>query len=125
MSKKILELYTVLGEPPNSILVAKAWMEKQGDLYVVNHAPHLLAGKFSYHASGVTHKYTELIQRRVGHGEPPRQRLQGMRGFEMITGWGCPVVLEPTGYEPKADTKVRRTLVVPQAEIGWFYHLWA
>lgn len=48
-----------------------------------------------------------------------------MRGFQIVTSWGCPVVLEPTAYEPKEDTKVRRTLVAPRAAIGWFWHLWA
>ena len=96
MSKKILEVYTVLGQPPDSVLVAKIWMEKQGDLYVTTHAPHLLAGKYSYHETGITHWYTDLVGRRSGEGERPLQKLRGMRGFEMVTGWGCPVVLEPT-----------------------------
>jgi hypothetical protein len=125
MSKKVLEIYTVLGEPPNSVLVAKIWIEKQGDLYVTTHAPHLLAGKYSYHESGITHRYTELVRSRSGEGEHPGQKLRGMRGFQMVTAWGCPVALEPTGYQPKRDTKVRRTLVAPRAKIGWFWHLWA
>jgi len=125
MSKKVLELYTVLGEPPDSLLIAKVWLEKRGDFYVTTHPPHLLAGKYSYHASGITHRYTELIGRRVGVGEPRRQKLGGMRGFQVVTGWGCPGVLPPTGYKPKEDTKVRRTLIAPRAKTGWFWHLWA
>lgn len=121
MSKKLLEIYTVLGQPPDSVLIAKVWMEKSGDLYVTRHAPHLLSGKYSYHKSGVTHSYTDLVRRRSGEGEPLAQK----RGFQMVTAWGCPAVLEPTGYEPKLDTKVRRTLLAPRAEIGWFWHLWA
>jgi len=100
-------------------------MEKHGDLYVTTHAPQLLEGKYSYHESGITHRYAELIRRRSGAGQPPRQRLRGMRGFEMVTGWGCPIVVEPTGCEPREDTRLRRTLVAPKAEIGWFWVLWA
>ena len=125
MSKKLVELYTVLGDHPDSVLVAKAWLETKGDLYVTRHAPHLLAGKYSYHKSGVTHSYTELVSRRAGEGQPLGQTLRGLQGYQRITGWGCPAVLEPTGYEPKPDTEVRRTLVAPRAEIGWYWFIWA
>jgi hypothetical protein len=125
VSKKILEIYTILGQPPDSLLIAKVWMEKKGDLYVTTHAPHLLGGKYSYHESGITHSYTDLVGIRSGEGQRPGRKLRGMRGFQAVVGWGCPGVVEPTGYEPKADTKVRRTLIAPPAEIGWFWHLWA
>ena len=52
MSKTLVELYTVLGQPPDSVLLAKVWIQKPGDLYVANFAS-VLAGKYSYHASGV------------------------------------------------------------------------
>jgi hypothetical protein len=56
VSKKLVELYTVLGDYPDSLLLAKVWLEKKGDVYVTRHAPNLLAGKYSYHESGVNHR---------------------------------------------------------------------
>ncbi len=100
-------------------------MEKQGDLYATVHGPNLLAGKFSYHESGVTHHYTELVRRRSGEGQSPRAKLRGLRGHEMVMAFRYDDRLEATGYEPKPDTKIRRTLVVPRAEIGSFWFLWA
>lgn len=48
-----------------------------------------------------------------------------MKGYVMVEGWGVPEVLSPTGYVPKADTKVRRTLIAPKAEIGFSCYVWA
>ena len=118
MSKKPLEIYTVIGVPPDSVRITKVWMQKQDDLYVTTHAPDLMAGKYTYHASGVTHRYSELIKRRSGEGQPPHRKLRGMQGFVMVTAFGCPAVLEPTGYQPKPDTKARRTLIAQLPQFG-------
>ena len=48
-----------------------------------------------------------------------------MKGHLMVNGWGVPEVLEATGYVPEQDTKVRRTLIAPKAEIGWYCYVWA
>lgn len=124
MSKKPLEIYVVLGEPPASVLAAKVWLESKGDLYVTNHA-HLLAGKYSYHATGVTHSYMEAFQRRMGTGAPPFEKLRGMKGFQEALGLMCPTPLAPTGYSPRIDTKHRRTLIAPTPQWGWFVTVWA
>src|ERR687891_178734 len=91
MSKKILEINVVLGGPPESMLIAKIWMVKQGDLYITHHLPEFTAGKYSYHASGVTHSFSEFVGRRSGEGEPPGRKLVGITGHQYVSGWGIPM----------------------------------
>src|SRR5690348_15706633 len=124
MSKNVAEIDVVMGEPPSSIHIAKVVLVKKGDLYISRLAPDVMSGKHSYHESGITHDYVDLIQRRAGEGEPARRKLRGIKGHLLVSGWGCPQPLEPTGYVPKADTAVRRTLVAPRAEIGWCCSIW-
>jgi hypothetical protein len=125
MSKNVIEINVVIGEPPDSIHVAKVVLVKKGDLYISPLAPDFITGKHSYHESGIAHTYSDLIKERIGEGEPAGQKLRGMKGHFRVDGWGCPEVLEPTGYQLKPDTAVRRTLVAPKAEIGWFCFVWA
>ncbi len=124
MSKKPLELYVVLGEPPESVLVGKVWMESKGDLYAVTHG-HPLAGKYSYLESGMDHHYTDLIGRRSGAGQPTRPRLRGLQGFGNLTSWMIPTPPQSTGYESRKDSKTRRTLTVPAPRLGWDLAVWA
>ena len=77
---KLLEINVVFGEAPLSALAAKIWIETKGDLYVTN-AADVLAGKFSYHQSGVTHQYLNITQRRSGTGKPPKEKLPEIKGF--------------------------------------------
>jgi hypothetical protein len=125
VSKNVVEVSVVIGEPPDSIRVATVVMVKKGDLYISHVAPNVITSKHSYHESGISHTYVDLIQRRTGEGEPAGQQLRGMKDHLLVDGWGCPEVLEPTGYQPKPDTQVRRTLIAPKAEIGWFCFVWA
>lgn len=125
MSAKVTELYVALGAPEDGLLVAKVWLERAGDLYLVRHAPAGLAGKFSYHASGLTHSDLNLIRRRTGIGEPKRNDLRDVRKFEMITGWMCPAPEPASGYRGHADTKRRKTLVHPMPPLGWYLQVWA
>ena len=125
MAKNLVEIDIVIGEPPEAVQVAKVLLVQKGDLYVMNLAPDFTAGKFSYHESGVSHHYSDLVERRAGEGRPAGDKLRGMKGHLRVAGWGCPAVLEPTGYQAKPDTKVRRTLIVPKAEIGWHCNVWA
>jgi hypothetical protein len=124
MSKKRLEIYVVLGEAPNSALAVKIWLEPKGDLYVRT-LDNPIAGKFSYHETGVTHHYVDLIQRRVGTGKPPERKLKDIKGYKEVTGFVTPGRVEPSGYAPKKDTKTRRTLIAPSPEIGWCFNVWA
>ena len=125
MSAKPVELYAVLGEPPNGLLVAKVWVEKAGDLYITTHAPFPMEGKYSHHTSGVTHHYHELIKRRSGEGEAKQTQLRGMRGHELVSAWDSPAPIPPDGYSPRPDTKRRRTLVAPMPAMGWQFSVWA
>ena len=79
VSAKVTELYMVLGEPGNGRLVAKVWLERAGDLYVTTHAPVPMAGKWSHHASGMSHQDVPLIRRRIGMGEPKSEDLRNIR----------------------------------------------
>jgi hypothetical protein len=124
MTKKTLEVYVVFGEHPNSALAVKIWMEAKGDLYVTNHGQPL-AGKYSYHQSGMDHQLTELTGRRSGVGKPLRKKLRGLKGYEQVTALSSPGPLEPTGYVPKRESRVRRTLWAPMPAIGWYFTLWA
>src|SRR5215471_4559851 len=125
MSKNVIEIDVVIGEPPESIHVAKVVLVKKGDLYISRLAPDFIAAKSSYHESGISHSYVNLLGRRTGEGEPAGQKLRGLKGYLMVNGWGVPTVLDPTGYIPKPDTKVHRTLVAPKAELGWYCYVWA
>jgi len=125
VSSALVEINVVIGAPPDSVQAAKVLLVKKGDLYVTNLAPLVMEGKYSYHESGVRHRYTELVGRRSGEGEPAGTKLRGMKGHLRVTGWGNPGVLGPTGYQLKPDTKVRRTLIVPKAQIGWHCNVWA
>lgn len=125
VSKNIIEIDVVIGEPPDSVHVAKVVIVKKGDLYISTLAPDFMTGKESYHESGVSHSYSDLLKERLGEGEPAGPKLRGMNGHLMLDGRGCPRVLEPTGYQPKSDTQVRRTLIAPKADIGWFCYVWA
>jgi hypothetical protein len=125
VGKNLVEIDIAIGNPPASVQVAKVLLVKKGDLYVMNLAPGVIAGKFSYHESGVNHSYRTLIGRRSGEGEDAGAKLRGLKGHRMVTGWGCPTVLKPTGYVPKQNTLMRRTLIVPKAEIGWHCNVWA
>src|SRR5437879_4738019 len=100
MSKTVVEVDIVIGQPPESIQVAKVVLVKKGDLYISSLAPPFLAGKHSYHETGVSHHYVDLFQERVGEGKPAGQKLRGLKGFLLVNGWGCPTVLDPTGYQP-------------------------
>ncbi len=124
MSKKPLELYVVLGNPPESTLAAKVWMESKGDTYVTTHGQPL-AGKYSYHESGMDHHDTNLTGRRSGEGKPLRTRLRNIRDYVNVTGLMTPTPLEPTGYEPKPETRTRRTMLVPAPKLGWYFQVWA
>jgi hypothetical protein len=126
MSSNVIEMDVVIGQPPDSIRVAKVVLVKKGDLYTSQLAPDVISAKNSYHESGVSHSYVDLLGgRRTGEGEPAGRKLRGMKGHLMVNGWGVPEVLESTGYIPKPDTRVRRTLIVPKAEIGWYCYVWA
>jgi len=115
----------VIGEPRESVRVAKVVLVKKGDLYVSHLAPDIISGKHSYHESGVSHSYVDLINDSVGEGEPAGRKLRGMSCYLMVTSWGCPEVLQPTGFQPKPETKIHHTLIAPKSEIGWFCCVWA
>ena len=52
-------------------------------------------------------------------------KASGAEGLSDGEWVGCAQVLDPTGYIPKPDTKVHRTLVAPKAELGWYCYVWA
>lgn len=108
MSKNLIEIDVVIGEPPNSAQVAKVLLVKKGDLYISQLDPSLIAGKVSYHQSGISHAYRELIKGRSGEGQPAGEKLKGMKGHRLINGWGCPSAPESTGFEPRPDTRSAR-----------------
>src|SRR3990172_12698185 len=124
MSKKPLELYVVLGQPPGSALAAKIWLEAKGDLYMTTYEK-ALAGKFSYHEWGVSHVYSNLTARRSGIGKPAGPNLRGLKGFRDVAGLAYGWPPDPSGYEPKKDTKTRRTLMAPAPVLGWYLKVWA
>jgi hypothetical protein len=66
-----------------------------------------------------------MIGRRSGTGKPPRQKLKDLRGFEQITALMSPKGLSVTGYEPKRDTRTRRTLTCLAPRYGWYLTIWA
>ena len=125
MSKNVLEIDLVIGQPPDSIRVAKVVLLKKGDLYISRFAPNFITSKHSYHESGISHMYVDLIKQRLREGEPAGRKLRGLKGHLMVDAWACPTLLEPTGYTPKPETRVRRTLLAPKAEIGWYCFVWA
>lgn len=125
MSKRISEINLVLGTPAEGLLVTKVWLEKAGDLYVHRGAPEIMAGKYSYHASGLTHQDVFVIKQRTGLGQPRRQSLSDVRRIERIVSWGSPEPGEPNGYQARADTKVRRTAVHSLPSKGWLVGVWA
>ena len=86
MAKNFVEIDVVIGDPPASVHVAKVVLVKKGDLYVMNLAPELMAGKHSYHESGVSHSYRNLVGRRSGEGEPAGTKLRGLKGHLLVTG---------------------------------------
>jgi hypothetical protein len=126
MSKNDIEIDVVIGKPPDSIRVAKVVLAKKGDLYISQFAPKVAGRKHSYHETGISHSYIDLLGgERIGEGRPAGQKLRGMKGHLLVNAWGVPTVLEPTGYVAKTDTKIRRTLVTPKAELGWYCYVWA
>jgi hypothetical protein len=121
---KPLEIPVVFGDAPNSALAVKVWMEGKGDLYVTN-TSELLAGKHSYHQSGVTHQYLNLFGERHGVGAPPRVKLKDLKGFRSVTSFMANKPPPITGYSPKTETKTRKVLRLPMPKWGWYLNVWA
>jgi hypothetical protein len=125
MSAKRFELYAALGDALDSVLVAKVWMERAGDLYITTNAPKVMSGRYSYHASGVTHRYTDLINKRTGEGEAKRGTLDDLKGYVRLKSWTCPVRIPANGYHVRVDTDRRRTLIARVPDFGWTFSVWA
>ena len=101
MSKNVIEIDVVIGEPPDSIRVAKVVLVKKGDLYVRQFAPEFFESK-AITTVGINHAYIDLLGgERIGEGQPAGQKLRGMKGHLLVNAWGVPTVLEPAATFPR------------------------
>ena len=90
MSKNVVEIDVVMGDPPSSIHVAKVVLVKKGDLYISRLAPDVMSGKHSYHESGITHDYVDLIQRRARRGRACKTKASRDEGASSGIWLGVP-----------------------------------
>jgi len=94
------------------------------DLYSINHV-FPLEGKHSYHESGISHKRLEIIDRRLGEGEPRGVSLKDIREFAWVTGFGAGRAPPLEHYSVKPDGRRNRTLVLPPLPYPWGVDVWA
>jgi hypothetical protein len=123
MAKKKAQLRVVFTDGNRATRVFSAVLAGF-DLYTINHTSPL-EGKHSYHESGVSHKYLDVIDKRIGEGEPPGVSLKDIRGLFFVTAFGAGSAPPLDEYLIKPDTKRMRTLVLPPPPHPWGVDVWA
>lgn len=122
MAKKNAELHVAFCEGSNASHSVSVILHGL-DLYTITHFTPL-AGKHSYHASGVSHATLELVGRRISGGRAPSIPLGHVKRYKWVTGFGAGWAPELGDYVIKPDGTRRRTLAVPRPKYPWGIDVW-